>query len=250
MVTWLKGLARTVLLVTLVMLTGCLQYDLDIQFDSQTHGQIVQHLHWTAATSPLSSTQLSDWRGQLATQVRAVRGKVQWTDSETLTVTVPFNNGAELEQRFNQLFDGSISGSGLVLPSGETVAAILQLTQGNWIFAIRNHLMITLDLRAVPTGEEFGIPIFQGVELLAGQVTLTTPWGLQRVVPGDEAPMFLDGGGLNQWKLRPGQVNQVAADFWVPSPIGIGAAAIALLIGIGYGLRYRLGIGIDRPTLD
>ncbi|MDA0267840.1 MAG: DUF3153 domain-containing protein [Cyanobacteria bacterium] len=245
MAALLKGLLRAMVLLVLVLVTGCFQYDLDIQFDSQTHGQIVQHLQWTA-TAAVSPTQLRTWREALVAQVKTVGGQVQWADGMTVTVTVPFNNGAELEQRFNQLFDNSMAGSGLALPSGEAVAATLALTQGNWIFAIRNHLMLTLDLTAIPTGERLGAPILQGVELLTGKVHLTTPWGLHRTVSDDAVPQSSMGDFANQWNLHPGQVNQVEADFWIPSPIGIGAAVIALLMGLGYGLRYRFRVGLDR----
>ncbi|NJN22204.1 MAG: DUF3153 domain-containing protein [Leptolyngbya sp. RL_3_1] len=239
MVALLKGLSRAVVLFTLVLLTGCFQYDLDIQFDNQTHGQLVQHLHWAATLSP---QQLQIWRDDWVSQVKAVGGQVRWVDATTVTVTVPFNNGAELEQRFNQLF-GSAAGTTLTLPSGEAVTAALNLTQGNWIFAIHNHLVLSLDLSAIPTGKTVGAPILQGVELLSGHLKLTTPWGLNRRATGD-------GGGFrerlperdqaNQWPLHPGTVNQIEADFWVPSPIGIGAGAIALFVAMGYGLRDRL----------
>jgi len=59
----------------------------------------------------------------------------------------------------------------------------------------------------------------------------------QEKIQGGFRPM-LDG-------FRYGQINQIEADFWVPSPIGIGAAVIALLVTAGYTLRYRLGIGGD-----
>jgi hypothetical protein len=42
------------------------------------------------------------------------------------------------------------------------------------------------------------------------------------------------------WSLVVGTVNQIEADFWVPSPIGIGAVAIALLVLLGYGIRYGI----------
>jgi hypothetical protein len=242
MVALLKGLSRAMVLLTLVLLTGCFQYDLDIQFDSQTHGQIVQHLHW-ATPSTLPPEQLQTWRERWVSQIQSVGGQVQWTNATTVTVTVPFNNGVDLEQRFNQLFDHP-PGSGLGLPSGENVTANLKLTQGNWIFAIHNHLRLSLDLSAIPTGKMLGAPVLQGVELLSGYVKLTTPWGLNRLGAGADGllahSLLPEREQTHQWQLRPGIVNQVEADFWVPSPIGIGAAAIALFVALGYGLRDRL----------
>lgn len=235
-------LARTILLITLVLLAGCVEYDLDIQFDSQTHGQMVQQLHWTGTVSP---TEFRSWQTALATRAKAVDGQVKWTDGTTATVTVPFNNGAELEQRFNQFFGGDSSGTGLVLPGGETVSATLALAQGNWIFAIRNHLVLALDFTEIPTGKTLGAPVLQGVELLTGKVQLTTPWGIEHLELDPNAALVPERNAINEWHLHGGQINQIEADFWIPSPIGIGAAAIALLMAMGYGLRYRLGIGIN-----
>ncbi|MGD1908091.1 MAG: DUF3153 domain-containing protein [Leptolyngbyaceae cyanobacterium] len=229
-------LAQTVLLLTLLLLTGCVEYDLDIQFDSQTHGQMVQQFHWAGTAPP---QQFVAWQSALAERVQTVGGTVKWADGTTATATVPFNNGAELEQRFNQLF--AEGDSGLVLPGGETVSATLKLAQGNWIFAIRNHLAVTFDLTAVPTGKRLGTPVLEQVEVLTGQVNLTTPWGINSV----KADGAETGGKSAYWPLYPGQVNPIEADFWVPSPIGIGAAAIALLVTVGYSLRYRFGIGGD-----
>jgi hypothetical protein len=223
--------------VTLVLLAGCVEYDLDIRFDSQTHGQMVQHLHWVETVPP---AQLRTWQTALAARVKTVGGQVKWTEGTTATVTVPFNNGAELEQRFNQLFEGGRAG--LALPSGETVSATLALTQGNWLVAIRNHLVLTLDFTEIPTGKTLAAPVLQGVELLTGQVQLTTPWGINPL-PLDPNAALAPDNSANQWPLHGGQINQIEADFWIPSPIGIGAAAIALLMAIGYGLRYGLGMG-------
>ncbi|NER78663.1 MAG: hypothetical protein F6K42_03615, partial [Leptolyngbya sp. SIO1D8] len=41
---WLQRCLRGFLVLAVVLLTGCLEYDLDIQFDSQTHGQWIQQL--------------------------------------------------------------------------------------------------------------------------------------------------------------------------------------------------------------
>jgi hypothetical protein len=229
-----KLLGRLAMLGCLLLLTGCLQYDLDIQFDSQTHGQLVQQLHWRGAeviTNPDWSERLNELRDRTA----AVDGKIRFVDDQTLTITIPFDNGAELERKFNDFFNPETSTSGLLsLPSGETITAHLALRQNNWFGVIFNHADIQFDLTAVPDLAATRLPLLQGQQLLVGNVTLTAPW--VRLPTGELT-------AAEQWPLVPGEINRLAADFWVPSPIGIGAAAIALLVLIGYGLKYWLRLG-------
>ena len=229
-----KLLGRLAMLGCVLLLTGCLQYDLNIQFDSQTHGQLVQQLHWRGAevlTHPDWAQRLNELRDRTA----AVDGTIRFVDDQTLTITIPFNNGAELERKFNDFFNPETITSGLLsLPSGETITAHLSLRQHNWFGVIFNHVDIQVDLTAVPDLAATRLPLLQGKQLLVSNVRLTAPW------------VRSPTGGLThseQWALVPGALNDLAADFWVPSYIGIGAAAIALLVLIGYGLKYWLRLG-------
>ena len=234
MMRWLKAVGRLVMVAGVLLLTGCLQYDLDIQFDSQTHGQLIQALHWRGAevlTNPDWTERLEELRDRTA----AVDGTIRFVDEQTLTITIPFNNGGELEQKFNDFFNAATSSTGLLdLPSGETITAHLALRQNNWFGVIFNHVDIQFDLTAVPDLAATRLPLLQTQQLLVGNVRLTAPW--VRLPTGE-----LTASG--QWSLVPGTLNTIAADFWVPSYIGIGAAAIALIVLIGYGLKYWLRIG-------
>ncbi|WP_448169484.1 DUF3153 domain-containing protein [Leptolyngbya iicbica] len=229
-----KLLGRLAIFGCLLLLTGCLQYDLNIQFDSQTHGQLVQQLHWRGAevlTNPDWSQRLTELRDRTA----AVDGTIRFVDEQTLTITIPFNNGAELEQKFNDFFNPETITSGLFnLPSGEAITAHLALRQNNWFGVIFNHVDIQFDLTSVPDLTATRLPLLQQQQLLIGNVMLTAPW--VRLPTGELT-------AAEQWALVPGQVNTLTADFWVPSYIGIGAAAIALFVLIGYGLKYWLRLG-------
>ena len=73
------------------------------------------------------------------------------------------------------------------------------------------------------------LPLLQGQQFLTGRIQVSAPW------------VELPSGALassETWALIPGEVNEIAANFWVPSPIGIGAAAIALLVLVGYACKY------------
>lgn len=232
-----RQIFRVCLVLVPLLLTGCLQYDLDIQFDSQTHGQIVQRLQWRHAVSPTPA--LAQWQMRLSERVEQLGGTLQTPTANALEVTIPFHNGADLERRFNALFaDTPDPWRGL--PEADPIRAELTLDQQNRFLAIRNHLQLTVDLRSVPDLSDSAIVPLRTATLLDGTVHITAPTTLAPALPA------LDGQ-QSDWSLQPGRINHIEAHFWVPSPIGWGAIAIALLVAIGYGLRYGLGIGRRQP---
>ncbi len=230
---WFKTLYRLILIGCVLLLTGCLQYDLNIQFDHQTHGQLIQHLHWRSAEVTAGS-EWSQGLQRLRDRTAAVGGTTRLLDAQTLEIVIPFNNGPELETKFNAFFDPDESAVALTLPGGETLSAHLSLRQGNWFGVIFNHVTIQFDLASVLDLTTTRLPLLQGQQLLTGQVQVTAPW--VRSPTGELTT-------ANTWSLVPGELNEIEADFWVPSPIGIGAAAIALLVLIGYALKYWLRFG-------
>lgn len=230
---WLKGLWRLGLILCVLLLTGCLQYDLDIQFDSQTHGQLVQQIRWRGG-EVTANPDWSEWVTALSDRTSLVGGSTRFLDDQILELTIPFNNGQELEAKFNQFFDPAATNRPLTLFGGEPLSAQLSLQQNNWFGVIFNHADIHFDLTAVPDLAETGVPLFQDQQLLTGQVRVTAPWVRS---PASELV------SAKTWALVPGEVNDITANFWVPSPIGIGAAAIALFVLIGYALKYWLRFG-------
>lgn len=230
MVCWLKSYFRLGLFLSLLLLTGCLQYDLDLRFDSQTHGQWVQQLHWRGGTT-VADPDLRHWLALLSDRARQIGGQADFTNDNTFEIAVPFNNGKELETKFNQFFQPAEQATPFTLPGGEPLSAEISLHQGNWLLAIYNHLQLRLDLTAVPDLTATGLPLLQGKNLLEGRVILEAPW--VRSPTGETIPQ-------QTWSLIPGEVNEIEANFWIPSPIGIGAVAIALLVLIGYTIKYGL----------
>jgi hypothetical protein len=250
MAAWLLQIVRpwvrVMVLLSALGLTACIQYDLDLQFDSQTHGQVVQRLQWQGGESV---AQLQAWQQPLRERVKAVGGKVRSPQPGTLEVILPFYSGPDLVQRFNQFLSAETAQPPLTLPTGEAIQGHLDLLQGNWIVAIHNTLTLSLDLRGVPDGASLPTPGLQRVQWFTGDLTLTTPWGLKAVQTAPSPGGNEFGHSTNHWSLVPGQVNTLTARFWVPSPIGIGAIAISLLGAIGYLLKYRLHVG-DRLILQ
>jgi hypothetical protein len=227
---WLKW--RFLLIVLCFLLTGCIQYDLDLAFDSQTHGQWVQVLQWRGGTIAPNST-LESWLADLRDRTQEIGGRAEFLGEKGFQITVPFNNGQELVTQFNQFFNPPMPASPFTLPNGEPIQAEMTLQQGNWLFAIHNRLGITIDLTAIPDLTDTGFALLQGTQLLTGEIHVRAPWGVRLPDRPTSQPAV-------DWPLMAGERNQLMIEFWVPSPIGIGAGAIALLMLASYGLKYGI----------
>lgn len=237
----LPGVRRAIfgmLALAALLLSGCIQYDLDIQFDSQTHGQVVQRVQWQGAAG--STAEIDAWVAQWMNRASAVGGSAKRLTNGGLKIVLPFYNGADLVQRFNQFFAPPEGEAAFTLPDGDTLTAELHLQQGNWLVAIHNQLTLRVDLTAVPDLLASAPPVLQGIQLLEGSFSLTTPWGLDRhtaIAPNAVNSDPDAASAIAHWPLTPGTVNEFEIGFWVPSPIGIGAIAIAAWVALGYAIQ-------------
>ena len=217
----LKYLIVRLLVITALSLglTGCVDYQLGIQFGSQTHGVLVQTLHLDDQFVALNNNVRQQWLEIFIEEAKVFSGKVTSLEDGALQIRIDFYNGADLVQKFNQLFaeDGLMT----QVPGAPPLLAHLDLTQQNWGVALLNHLHADIDLGALKADSAIG----DGGALDRWR-TLTLSFQLGSL------------GQTNQWPLKPGQVNTIDTTFWVPSPIGIGAVAIALVCAVGYGVRY------------
>jgi len=214
------------------LLFGCVDYDLSIRFDSQTHGEITQTIHLSDRLLALNETEVFD---SFATRAKALSGKARRLDTDTLKITIPFSNGAQLVERFNAFYSHDDSSFALLseLTGAPDIDAHLALTQQNFFFALRNTLTYDLSLDRVNM-----LNIGRGLNDLSWlnlDFHLITPWGL------------VDDADLTRadWHLSPDQPHRIQATFWVPSPIGIGAGIIAILCTLGYLLKHKL---LSKPT--
>ncbi|MDV3353131.1 DUF3153 domain-containing protein [Leptothoe sp. LEGE 181152] len=217
----LRHLIVRLLVITALSLglTGCVDYQLGIQFGSQTHGVLVQTLHLDDQFVALNNNVRQQWLEIFIEEAKVFSGKVTSLDDGTLQIRIDFYNGADLVQKFNQLFaeDGLMT----QVPGAPPVLAHLDLTQQNWGIALLNHLQADIDLGALKADSAIG----DGGALDRWR-TLTLSFQLGSL------------GKTHQWPLKPGQVNTIDTTFWLPSPIGIGAVVIALICAAGYGVRY------------
>ncbi|MEO1589885.1 MAG: DUF3153 domain-containing protein [Cyanobacteria bacterium J06632_22] len=222
---------RLVLLALVLCLTGCVDYDLGIQFDSQTHGTLTQTLHLSEQVTQLNPDKARQWLRQFDQRARLQGGKVKTVDARTVQVTVPFNNGTDLSETYNALFDTEENPALSQLPGSPQLTSHLELRQKNRVLALRNQLALDIDLTSLPGPSTNR----QDWRVLNLAFHLVTPWGVVSQVGG------VGRGREVVWPLQPGQITHIEADFWVPSPIGIGAGAIAILMALGYLIKRGLG---------
>jgi hypothetical protein len=115
-------------------------------------------------------------------------------------------------------------------------APTLELRETNWLLGVRQHLLIRLDLRSLPS--------LPGIQLSLR----FTPLG-QRAIQS-AAPLAVrpvEGGRALIWPLRPGEINALEMRGWRWNPLGLGGLAIVgglVLVVLLQRMRVRLGLGL------
>ncbi|MCG8368204.1 MAG: DUF3153 domain-containing protein [Pseudanabaenales cyanobacterium] len=240
---WHRFKGVELLVLASLLLSGCAHYDVGIQFDSQTHGAIVQHVRLGERLTTSSGPAAQQWLAQLEKQARQLGAQVQHPSKWELSVVLPFNNGADLSKKFNN-FWGSGDPDSLAQTLGlPAIQSHLSVSQRNWLMVLRNHLTYDLDLQGIGTLINLNSGLIEGGGLLDLEFRLITPWG-SKPLPLSQAPQ--NQGRVQVWTLKPGQLNHIEVIFWLPSPIGIGAMLIMLLVIIGRYLKH----GLWSPSLE
>lgn len=249
----MKLIRNLILMVCVALLmTGCVRYDVGINFQDQTHGQIVQNIQLGQRLTSFGDDVLDEWLSSINQRVKQLEGTTKRISKQELLVTIPFYNGADLEKKFNQFFNPielkgkkSKKNSEPELPQ---FASTFKIEQNNWFLALRNHINLELDLRSLALVSTPENVLVNSGNLLELQFALTTPWGakIPEPVPFSEIGSSSVLTNVQQqgkqiiWKLKPGEINQLEAIFWVPSWIGIGTGVIILLVGLGSYLKSLL----------
>ncbi|MEG3934412.1 MULTISPECIES: DUF3153 domain-containing protein [unclassified Microcoleus] len=238
----------------LTLVTGCVQYDVGVNFESQTRGEIVQHIKLGERLTSFSSETVAEWLKSVERRVRLLDGKTKRLSPTEVLVRIPFNNGSELQDKFNQFYNPVAPTTQYRVSSPlETdlpkFESHLSVKQNNLLLVLRNRLSLELDLRSLSLLSSNGSLLLSPGGLLELDFSLNTPWGAESIetVAGALVPESSQQGKQLVWKLKPGEVNYLEAIFWIPSPVGIGALIIALFVAAGIALKYQilpaLGIG-------
>lgn len=234
-----------VIILTPLLLSGCVKYDVAVNFAGQHHGEIVQHIKLGERLANFSNSQTTEWLRSIEHRARKLRGRTKRLGEQEIIVTIPFNNGAELSSKFNQFFNpvetkdsSSQEVETVDLPNFDSK---LHLDQGNFFLVQRNHLSYDLDLRSLGVLSENGDIVVSPNSLLDLQFSLETPWGARNIEESANGiiPEVYEDGHKLVWQLQPGQLNHIEIVFWLPSPLSVGSIVIVLLVLGGFYLKYK-----------
>ncbi|NEQ78374.1 MAG: DUF3153 domain-containing protein [Okeania sp. SIO2C9] len=228
--------------LAVLLLNGCVQYELGINFESQNHGEFVQHIKLADELNNFSGKIVSEWLNSIETRVSQLRGKTKKISSQEILVTIPFNNGAELEEKFNRFFQPidtqkSDNYSADITEDLPKLESQIKVSQNNLFLALRNKLSINLDLQLSTSKSKV---IVNPDELLDLEFKLTTPWGFSNIKATENNAITYLNDRQIVWKLNPGESNSLDVVFWIPSPIGIGTILICLFVYLGIALKYQV----------
>lgn len=221
-----------------LLITGCVNYDIGVTFDNPNHGEFVQHIQLGERLTSFSGDSVQEWLNSIERRTRKLEGKSQRISNQEVIVTIPFNNGKELETKFNEFFN----------PNGQNpdktaipkIASQMKLAQNNFLLLVRNRLSYDLDLRSLSLVANNGkVLVNNPSSILDLKFGLNTPWGARSVKTDTSLEPEIKKGHQLLWQLKPGEINHVEAVFWLPSPIGWGTLLIVLFIAGGMYLRYN-----------
>lgn len=230
----------------LTFLTGCVQYNVGVNFAGAHKGEIVQTIKLGERLKSFSNETIDEWLNSIENRARKLEGKVEKVSEQELIVNIPFNNGKELENKYNKFFNPveeqqfqNVANQDVNLPQFKSD---LKLQQGNFLFWIRNHLIYDLDLRALSLASANTNILINPSSLVQLEFRLNTPSDVRSIIKGENAlnPEIKPNGKQLTWELKPGELNHLEAVFWLPSPLGIGAALIVLFVLVGRFVKYQL----------
>jgi hypothetical protein len=231
-----------VLLISL-LLSGCVQYDVGVNFNNSNSGELVQHIKLEQRLTSFSGDYVYEWLNSIEKRARKLEGKARRISREEVVVTIPFSNGRELQTKFNDFFnshnqettDADTTEANSELPK---IESNLLLFQNNFLLVVRNKLIYDLDLRSLALIASKGNVLADAGSILNLEFALNTPWGAKSIPIAENALKPEKKGKQLVWQLQPGELNHIEVVFWLPSPLGIGALLIILFIWGGIYLRY------------
>jgi hypothetical protein len=236
----------------LTLLTGCVRYEVGVNFEDQHHGAIVQHIRLGQQLTTLSTAEATKWLNSIERRATQLQGKSDRISPQEIIVTIPFGNGRELAQKFNEFFksDASSPTQSLTTENLDLVQleSEMAVKQSNWLLVERNLLDLNVDLRALGVLSNQGNIIVSPGSLIDLEFVLNTPWGARSLV--GENVLTPDVGESNRqliWHLQPGQINTIKVAFWLPNLLGLGTIAIAILMVIGFYLKYKRLPLLEQP---
>lgn len=228
-------------LCLLICLSGCVRYDVGVNFSQVNNGTIIQHIKLGEQLTSFSKTEGNAWLKSIEKRAIQLQGKTKKISDEEIAVTIPFNNGQELVSKFNKFFNPSEFNKkqkNNQLRELLELKAEMSIRQSNLLLLERNVLNVSADLRPLGVLSEEGNVIISPGDLIDLEVQFNFPWSA-KFLEGELSSSLESSESGFVWKLKPGQVNQLKTIFWLPNYVGLGTMAIALFILAGFYLKYK-----------
>lgn len=233
-----------IILLSYLAISGCVQYDMGLNFAGPHQGVLVQHIRFDEELSNFGSKQSRQWLSRMETRAKSLSGQVKRDSPQEITVQIPFTSGQELAEKFNDFFQTQQQVSNNKQSGKDSLPDLdihFDLQQSNFLLLQRNHLQLDLDLRSLGLVSPEGEVIINPAALFQLGFSLEAPWGAKNISHTDNAivPTSSQDGHKLTWQLQAAELNHLEAVFWLPSPIGLGAVVIILLILAGFYAKYR-----------
>ncbi|MEC4805304.1 MAG: DUF3153 domain-containing protein [Jaaginema sp. PMC 1079.18] len=232
-----------VVLVATLLLSGCVRYDVGVDVQRQFKGKITQHITLGDQITSLSPVEAKNWLKTFEDRAKTLQGKTEHLSESEVLVTIPFGNGAEMVEKFNQFFNtAQPSNTAINDPGLANLSSKMTLKQRNFLLADRDRLNLSIDLRGLGVLANQETLILSPESLVNIEFRLTTPWGSRSIIanmPRGVYPPAQKVGNQLIWQLKPGEINHIEAVYWVPSYLAWGTIAIALLVILGSYFKYK-----------
>lgn len=238
-----KRFFSSLIIFASLILSGCVEYDLGINFNNANNGELVQHITLSENLTSLSGDYVFEWLNTLERRARKLEGSTKRISPAEIIVKIPFSNGRELQEKFSGFFNYRTTQKPNTINNNAELPSItsnLILQDNNFLLLSRNHLTYDVDLRSLSALTSKATGLTGTGSIINLDFSLQTPWGVKNIQPIENAIQPEKKGNQMVWKLKPGELNHVEVVFWLPNMLGIGALIIILFIWGGYYLRYTL----------
>ena len=230
---------KLVLIIFLaVSLSGCVNYDLGVNFNHTNNGELVQHIQLSKQLSGFSGDYIFEWLKTLERRTKNLQGSVKHISEQEMIMKIPFTNGRELQEKFNVFFPYQENDNA---QESADISANLISSENNFLLLSKHHLVYDLDLRslAILAGKKDNVTTNNS--LLNMDFSLQTPWGVKNIQTNENSITPEKQGNQFVWRFQPGKLNHIEVVFWLPNMLGIGTLIIIIFVGIGFYLKGYLG---------
>ncbi|MFL0606330.1 DUF3153 domain-containing protein [Cylindrospermopsis raciborskii] len=220
-----------------LILSGCVEYNLGINFHDSNNAEWVQHIRIAENLTSFSSDYLQEWFNVLSRRVSNIGGSTKYISPGELVVKIPFTHGQELEEKLATFYPHSLQTS---LHEPINITSNITLKENNFLFLSRNNLIYQLDLRSLAgvVAQKNSSDKTQ-ISLFNIDFTLKTPWGNIKNINSTVKPLPPETNNQQiTWQMQLGELNQIEVVFWLPNMLSIGTLIIIIIVLFGYYLKY------------